>query len=306
MSQIAFDRSGAETLRPPPLSDAPPVESGWRALKQPRHVPAARPDVGRMGMCVGIACDGVFFASLLGVAVTVQSAHPELFAYGRYYLNASLGVTESSVLLAGMLAGTLATALARRGALGALRAVLVATVFLGCAFLGLEALETSDMVGEGLLPGSRFGSTESVWQTPEFRAEHPDAARYAETFRVAPLPAKVPQRHRGASIAITRRGAAVEATTSLVGVGALGDHAVFPDVPSEPRNAHLFFGLFYLVTFVHALHVLVGIGVWGWLLTLTTRRASPAALATALDGASLYASFVALLRIAVFTLFYLA
>jgi cytochrome c oxidase subunit 3 len=256
-----------------------------------------------MGMCIGVAADGVFFATLLGIALTVRSIHPEVFAYGRYFLDPRFGVVESSTLLASALFGTLTIRLAAEHSRRLVPA-LGATIVLAVIFLALGGYEMSTLAERGLLPGSRFTNTEAVWNTPAFRSEHPAAARYAENFRAAPPPARATVSTRGSRPAPHQPSAA--APSVLTEAGVLGEHAVFAEVPSEPKNAHLFFGLFFVVTIVHAIHVVAGIGVWGWLLLRASRRSLRFPSAVSTDAASLYFSLVALMRVALCPLFYLA
>jgi hypothetical protein len=99
----------------------------------------------------------------------------------------------------------------------------------------------------------------------------------------------------------------IEPPTPLVVAGTLGERAIYAEVPSEPRNAHLFFGLFEVVSFVHSLHLLAGVLVWSWLLFANLRRRySPVSAASACDSASLYWSLVALMRVALYPIFYLS
>jgi heme/copper-type cytochrome/quinol oxidase subunit 3 len=225
---------------------------------------------------------------------------PEIFSYGRYFLDARFGVVQSSLLLASALLGTLAIRFAADRARVKLARTLVATLALGLAFLALDAYEAASLATRGLLPGSRYTNTTAVWTTPSFRTEHPAAARYAEHFR-AVSPARI---ERTGSVPAAREPTQAE-VLPLVTAGALGGHAVHEAFPSEPRNAHVFFGLFCTVTAVHALHVLAGLFVWGWLLFCTLARRGAAPSAVAADSASLYWNVVALMRVALYPLFYL-
>jgi len=263
-------------------------------------------------MCVGVAADGVFFATLLGIALTVRSIHPEVFAYGRYFLDARFGVLESSTLLASALFGTLTIRLAAERSTR-LASALAATIVLAIVFLGLGGYEMSTLAERGLLPGSRYTNTEAVWNTPAFRSEHPAAARYAETFRVARLPGRAARPERGVRPAL--REASLAAPAPLMAAGVLGERAVYAQVPSEPKNAHIFFGLFFVVTMVHIIHVLAGVVAWGWLLVRasrfgnfpgSSRRSLPFPTPASADAVSLYFCLVTLMRVALCPLFYLS
>jgi heme/copper-type cytochrome/quinol oxidase subunit 3 len=312
MSQTAHALDEAATLdalRPPRL---PQFAEGPRSERRRTSAfePAKNADAGRMGMSVALAADGMCFASLLVLVVSIRLTHPELFAYGRYFLQTRLGVAENSILLASMLFGALAARLARAPSRRSVTACLALGIALGVGFLGVEAYEASGLAERGLLPGSRFTSSEPVWQTEEFRHEHPDAASYADAFRIASatdepaVPAR-PARSRRAAPAAERPDVNVRAAP-LLAAGALGDRAVYPDVPSQPRNAHLFFGLLFTAMGAHALHVLAGALFWVWLLAGGALRREPLfRTPSGIDGASLYFTFVTLMRVVLFPLFYL-
>jgi cytochrome c oxidase subunit 3 len=121
---------------------------------------------------------------------------------------------------------------------------------------------------------------------------------------VALLPGKAARPERGVRPAL--REASVAAPASLTAAGVLGERAIYADVPSEPKNAHIFFGLFFVVTIVHLVHVVGGVVAWGWLLLLASRRSLPFPTPASADAASLYFSLVTLMRVALCPLFYLA
>src|SRR5262249_3955884 len=139
-----------------------------------------------------------------------------------------------------------------------------ATIVLAGFFLGIQGAEYSDKLERRLLPGRHFLATEQVWETGRFKKEHPRAAEYAERFRP------------GDPTRLDERGASPAALRPLIAVGALGPRAVLSNAPSEPRNAHAFFGVYFLISGLHALHVLAGAAVWAWMLSRVRRSANGA------------------------------
>lgn len=75
--------------------------------------------------------------------------------------------------------------------------------------------------------------------------------------------------------------------------------------PNRPANAHLFFGLYFLMTGLHGCHVLAGMGVIGWLLVRATLGHFSAAYFTPVDLAGLYWHVVDIIWIFLFPLLYL-
>ncbi len=85
------------------------------------------------------------------------------------------------------------------------------------------------------------------------------------------------------------------------------DHAgdtAHAEIP-RPANAHVFFGIYYLLTGLHGIHVLIGMGVISWLLLLSTRGAFTAGYFTPVELTGLYWHLVDLIWIFLFPLLYL-
>jgi cytochrome c oxidase subunit 3 len=88
--------------------------------------------------------------------------------------------------------------------------------------------------------------------------------------------------------------------TSLESPGAA------PEEPGpRPANAHLFFGFYYAMTGLHAVHVLAGMGVIAWLMFRTVFGHFGRAYFTPIDLGGLYWHIVDLIWIFLFPLFYL-
>jgi cytochrome c oxidase subunit 3 len=91
----------------------------------------------------------------------------------------------------------------------------------------------------------------------------------------------------------------------LVGAGVSGPKAEYADFPSQPRNAHLFFGIYFMMTGLHGIHVLGRIAVWIWLLVRPLRGEFGARYFGPIDYAALYGHLVDLIWIYPFPLLYL-
>jgi cytochrome c oxidase subunit 3 len=294
-ADIFNDSSPSITMRAPrvPEFDASDFAPDSRITKA-TAIASGRPlDVGGMGACLVLVVDGVIFAGLFGLYATLRSAHPEVFAHGRYFLNPFTGAAANSVLIASCLTAAFAVEFARRKSAAKLGACLAATVVLSGFFLGIQGAEYADKFDKRLLPGRYYLSTEAVWKTDRFRREHPRAAEYAERFRL------------GDPARLEDRGASRVALDPLVSAGVLGERAVFPTVPSEPHNAHTFFGVYFLFSGLHAVHVLGGAVVWVWLLSRIRRGADDARYFKAVDHAALYWNFITIVRVLMFPLLYL-
>ncbi len=79
-------------------------------------------------------------------------------------------------------------------------------------------------------------------------------------------------------------------------------HALDPD---RPDNAHLFFGLYFTMTGLHGIHVLVGMAMLAWLAFRAIRRHFGPGYFTPVDLGGLYWHIVDLIWIFLFPLLYL-
>ncbi|HWA77224.1 MAG TPA: cytochrome c oxidase subunit 3 [Polyangiaceae bacterium] len=91
----------------------------------------------------------------------------------------------------------------------------------------------------------------------------------------------------------------------LIKAGVLGEKAENPKVPSKPRNAHVFFSIYFFMTGLHGFHVLAGIIVWVWLLLKAKKGVFDANYFGPIDYAALYWHLVDLIWIYLFPLLYL-
>ena len=85
-------------------------------------------------------------------------------------------------------------------------------------------------------------------------------------------------------------------------------HGFYPNSPELLRMGHgkiLFFGLYYVMTGIHGLHVLIGISVIGFVLALTLRGKVSSADFIKLENTGLFWHLVDVIWIYLFPLFYL-
>jgi cytochrome c oxidase subunit 3 len=91
----------------------------------------------------------------------------------------------------------------------------------------------------------------------------------------------------------------------LVDAGIIGDPSRGVTNVGRPRNTHIFFGIYFFMTGLHGLHVLVGIGIWIWMLTRALKNHFGASYFGPIDYAALYWHLVDLIWIYLFPLLYL-
>ena len=85
-------------------------------------------------------------------------------------------------------------------------------------------------------------------------------------------------------------------------------HGIYPNSPvllGRPKGEILFFGLYYVMTGLHGLHVIVGIGIFSVMLFLLQRKKIGETHFVPLENSGLYWHLVDIIWIFLFPLFYL-
>jgi cytochrome c oxidase subunit 3 len=86
------------------------------------------------------------------------------------------------------------------------------------------------------------------------------------------------------------------------------DHEEIPGHPGEyanPKHAQMFFSLYFVMTGLHALHMIIGLGIFAWLLTMSWKGRFTPEWHTPVEIGGLYWHFVDIVWIYLFPLLYL-
>lgn len=259
-------------------------------------------DAGKLGIWLFLLTEVLFFSGLFCAYTIYRAMRPEVFVYAHYFLDTKLGAVNTCVLLISSLTAAWSVRNAQLGETKKLVLNIVITIACAFTFMGVKYFEYSHKYHDGLLPGRHFNPAEQVWETESFKHKHPEAAEYAERLHRAATAPKAD----GATAA----PAALERPTEkqigpLLQAGVLGEKAENATVPSRPRNAHVFFSIYFFMTGLHGIHVLAGIGVFIWLLLRAKTGVFNAMYFGPIDYAALYWHLVDLIWIYLFPLLYL-
>jgi cytochrome c oxidase subunit 3 len=195
---------------------------------------AQQTEATTLGMWIFLATEVLFFGGLFATYMIYRSWYPEAFTAASRELVVWAGTTNTAVLITSSLTMALAVRAAQMGQRRLLMVLLVATMALGCVFLGIKAFEYYTEYIEHHVPGAGF----------QFEAEY-------------------------------------------------------------ARHAQIFFSLYFVMTGLHALHMIIGLGImatmfwWSWNGTITAEYSSP------IEISGLYWHFVDIVWIFLFPLLYL-
>jgi cytochrome c oxidase subunit 3 len=195
---------------------------------------AQQAEVSILGMWVFLVTEILFFGGLFLTYSVYRYWYPSAFAAASHEMIVWAGTLNTVVLITSSLTMALAVHAAQAGQRRALIACLIATMMLGCVFLGVKAFEYRAEFLEHHVPGSGF----------QFEGE-------------------------------------------------------------LARQAQIFFSLYFLMTGLHAIHMIIGLGVmavmlwWSWRGVITAEYSSP------IEISGLYWHFVDIVWIFLFPLLYL-
>ncbi len=275
-------------------------------LKHHFETPAQQFDSAKLGMWLFLATEILLFGGLFCAYAVYRGNHPEVFLWAHHLLDTKLGAINTVVLLTSSLTMAWAVRCAqlnyRRGLI-----VLLALTFLGgCGFMGIKYVEYQAKWKHGLLWGKRFGPDE------HYVAEHfgepqaaPHASNGAEHAPANPIEVKTLPAPSTAEAGTFVPQRSVIPPAAKGPAGPASDAPQVEPLEARPENVHIFFGIYFLMTGLHGLHVLAGMGVLAWLLRRAIRGDFSSAYFTPVDLGGLYWHLVDLIWIFLFPLLYL-
>jgi cytochrome c oxidase subunit 3 len=187
-----------------------------------------------LGMWIFLSTEIMFFGGMfLGYAL-YRAWYSPAYAAASRHLDIVLGGINTGVLLCSSLTMALAVHAAQLGARRTVVLFLIATILLGCVFLGIKGFEYYHKYEEHLIPGAHF----------QFEG-------------------------------------------------------------ANPKHAQLFFSFYFALTGMHALHMIIGIGLMLVMILLTLRGRFSPQYYFPIEMAGLYWHFVDIVWVFLFPLLYL-
>lgn len=117
---------------------------------------AQQKDAVTLGMWAFLVQEVLFFGGLFTGYTVYRAYYPDAFIAGSHHLDITLGGFNTIVLIASSLTMALAVNAAQNSKRRPLVGYLVATLVLGCVFLGVKVIEYSEKFHHHLIPGYNF------------------------------------------------------------------------------------------------------------------------------------------------------
>lgn len=308
------------------------------------ETPAQQFDSSKLGMWLFLATEVLFFGGLFVAYAVLRNRFPEVFSYASHYLSTTMGGINTCVLIVSSLTMASAVYFAQRSRKRAMLVCLWLTMAGAAAFMVIKYFEYTHKIHEHLVWGSTFyvppdheiavieGSHEIAAPAAVAQggaSSHATAATShaasTSTDSVGEVLAPAAMLAAGGSPSfvgapLTELSAVKPASRGPLGVALSGSTDAAPhgsetiaeghpsahlEDATMPANVHLFFAVYYAMTGLHGVHVLVGMVVIGMLIYRGMRGDFNSNFYTPVDLVGLYWHIVDLIWIFLFPLFYL-
>lgn len=284
------------------------------------ETPTQQFESGKLGMWLFLATEILLFGGLFCAYAVYRANHPEIFYYGSQFLSRTWGGINTIVLICSSLTMAWAVRAAQLGRRKQLVTLLALTLLCAFGFLGIKYVEYQEKWRHGLLPGTHYaphheeqghaaddGRAEEAGHAAEGApSEEPASAGEASAPDTAEAPAAAAE---GALAPTDERSQILPPPPGPPGLAPGHEAAAAPEggegSGEGPANVHIFFGVYFLMTGLHGIHVIAGMVVIGWLIRRSIRGDFGASYFTPVDLGGLYWHLVDLIWIFLFPLLYL-
>lgn len=294
---------------------------------------------GKLAMWVFLATEILMFGGLFCAYAVYRHNHPEVFAFAHQYLDRTLGATNTLVLIASSFTMAWAVRCSQLGYQKALRILLALTFLGGVGFMGIKTIEYKAKWKHHVFVGSKNryrsdslkGEGNPVGPSTEFEeegtVEQPGENKIEEhaTAPGAPANSSAQTETQTSGVAATTYGREIVDGNAGNGDKALirpnyadpqglaagvaaGSHpeVTYAQLSSADRqNVFTFFSIYFMMTGLHGVHVLVGMALIAWVYLRAGRGEFGPKFFTPVDLVGLYWHLVDLIWIFLFPLLYL-
>ncbi|HXJ06486.1 MAG TPA: cytochrome c oxidase subunit 3 family protein [Candidatus Acidoferrum sp.] len=220
-----------------------------------------------LGMWIFLATEILFFGGLFLTYTINRHAYPQVFAFSSRTIALKWGAINTVVLIGSSLTMAMSVWSAQVGKKKLVPLFLILTLALGSVFLGIKAVEYHAKYVEHHIPGSSFDMYHCTNNPGACSLSAEDLAK--------------------------EKAELDELTKTVGGPVAVNSHA------------QLFFSLYFGMTGLHALHMIVGAGLLVWLILQSLKGRFTPEYNTPVENIGLYWHFVDIVWIYLFPLLYL-
>jgi len=264
-----------------------------------------------IGMWVFLAQEIMFFGGLFTSYLVFRSKYPMAFAAGSNHLDVVMGALNTLVLIVSSLTMALAVYFAQKSNRNMQVIMIVLTMIFGATFLGVKAIEYTEKYNDGLVPFT--GLNRRAKDDQHNRKSLEPESQHEQSLPSPNNPGHQPEAHGDY---INPRGDFQWSDTSLVAIAQQGNFLTdwektgyFEDGEVSAARfqdkVRLFFWIYFAMTGLHALHMVIGLVLMAWLLWKAWRGTFSAEYYSPVEISGLYWHFVDIVWIFLFPLLYL-
>ena len=261
-----------------------------------------------IGMWMFLVQEIMFFGGLFTVYLVFRSKYPMAFAAGSNHLDAFWGGLNTLVLIVSSLTMALTVYYAQKGDRMKQVVLIILTMIFGATFLGVKAIEYTDKYNHGTVPFTGLnrivrepvGGEHEEPKSPA--GEHGAAAEHAY---VNPHGEFQWQEYELIEhiVELDRKEPTKNHLTPTEKIGYFSNGQL--DENKFRDKVRIFFWIYFVMTGLHALHMIVGLGLMAWLLWTAWRGYYSADYYMPVEMSGLYWHFVDIVWIFLFPLLYL-
>lgn len=260
-------------------------------------------DAGKLGIWLFLAQEVLFFSGLFVFYVYIKTLKPEAFEYAHSFLEVKYGLINTIVLITSSLTMAWGVRCAQLNQKNGLKLCLALTLLGAFGFLGVKYIEYTNKFSHGLYWGSHYthhlggahgdvhGAADDADHSGDAghadeatsSGEHDDAGATHDTHASHSEPFKPPIK-------------------DPVYAAYLAELAKKYD---NPKDAGLYFSVYYCMTGLHAIHVVAGIVVILWIFIRACKEEFHSDYFGPVDYVGLYWHLVDLVWIFLFPMLYL-
>lgn len=249
----------------------------------------------------------MFFGGLFTVYLVFRSRFPMAFAAGSNHLDAFWGGLNTLVLIVSSLTMALTVYYAQKGNRNMQVILIAATMFFGAVFLGVKAIEYTDKYNHGTIPVDGWNKRTTGKHTESASVKLPFETKVsaAETESEHPYinPTGAFQIDEEVDRKLVEEAEKGKYLTDAEKIGYFSNGQI--DLVKFRDKVRIFFWIYFVMTGLHALHMIVGLGLMAWLLYKAWRGTFSADYYSPVEISGLYWHFVDIVWIFLFPLLYL-
>ena len=263
-----------------------------------------------IGMWTFLAQEIMFFGGLFTVYLVFRSRFPMAFAAGSNHLDPFWGGLNTLVLIVSSLTMALTVYYAQKGNRNLQVVMILLTMIFGAVFLGVKAVEYTDKYNHGLIPVNGWNKV-----VPE--GEHKEKALLKLPFETSVSAAESAEGGEElhpnplGNFQIADKDLELVTLAQKEGFLTESEKIGYFDSSGEidrvkfAGKVQIFFWIYFVMTGLHALHMIVGLGIMLWLLYKAFKGTFTADYYSPVEISGLYWHFVDIVWIFLFPLLYL-